>query len=326
MLTAVTTVLNAAVISMGRSWLQVVQNATASSTKLVAVWLPVGVGHLTTGGLTASELLGGWVGGLALSLVVCGPLAVRGSRRASREARENSVGLVKRYKLLALQHLVLNVSLSGSTLLLPFIASAVLVPAEVAYYATARLLVNGLLAVPYLLSVALFAVASSDVSSLRRRVRQTIMVGLVINVVIVVVIMVSAPLLLGLFGPQYAGHGAIVLRILILAGVPLLVIDHFIAVNRVRKRLAASAYWIAGGTALQLVAGLVGGLIAGLEGMCAGWVGALVCEAAMLSPTVYKAAGSSVMIRVGHGGAKHMLKAPGGRAHLLVEQEREDRD
>jgi O-antigen/teichoic acid export membrane protein len=307
-LTAITVVLNAAVISIGRSWLQVLVSATASGTKLLAVPATVWLGHLARGRLTASELLAGWVGGLAVSLLVCVPLALRGAKGARRGPDERPARLVKRYKMLALQHFFLNLSLNGSTLLLPFVASAVLVPAAVAYYATARLIASALLTVPYLLTLALFAVVASDTDALRRRVRQTVCLGLVINIVIIAVIAVSAHFVLEVFGSHYADQGASVLRTLVVAGLPLVVIDHFIAVNRIHRRLASSAYWIAGGTVLQLLGGLIGGLSAGLEGMCLGWVAALVCEAAVLSPTVYRAAV--------HKGAVHKGAGPGPAVSL----------
>jgi O-antigen/teichoic acid export membrane protein len=172
---------------------------------------------------------------------------------------------------------------------LPFLVALVALPREVAYFNTARLIANALLTLPFMLTVALFAATADDESQLTDRIRMTVPLGLILSSSCAALAFALGGEVMQVFGVAYARNGVGFLRLLVLAG-PLLVIkDHYVAIRRVQGRLSQAAWVILVATILEATAALVGGLVFGVTGLCAGWLLALVLEACWTGPVVVRA-------------------------------------
>jgi O-antigen/teichoic acid export membrane protein len=203
-----------------------------------------------------------------------------------RSGLQPRLDLVRRYRLLALQHHVLNLSISSVSFVLQVVAALLVLPTELAYFATAQVVSSVVGLVPYLFAFALFAEAANDEGLLRRLIRRTFPLGLVTCLVVVVVAEVAAPQVLRLFGPEYAAHGTTVLRLLLLSAVPYVVKDHYVAVRRAQGRLGSATRVLSVATVGEVGAGIVGGVLWGLNGLALGWAAAAMVEALLLLPAV----------------------------------------
>jgi hypothetical protein len=61
-------------------------------------------------------------------------------------------------------------------------------------------------------------------------------------------------------------------------------------VARARRRLGAAQPYVWTGSGLELALAVVGALLAGLHGLCAGWLVAVWFEALVMARSVYRAA------------------------------------
>jgi len=288
-LTATTNVSNAAAIALGRAWIQVLQNLTASSTKLVLLVLLVLVQSSGGRHLTAALILSTWVLGLGASAILCIPLTFR---FASDQVEPQPVGdPPPRLHRLAAQHFGLNVALQAAVLAMPLIAAALLNPTEVAYFATAWLCATAFLGLPYILTLALFASAALEADTLQHKARQTLVLGLAMSLLLVTIVALTSRYVLLVFGATYSSEGSTVLTLLVMAGIPLVVIDHFVAVSRLRRRMTRAVWFIALGTVVQLGAASVGCVNWGVQGLCIAWIVALTLEAALIAPNLLRMLG-----------------------------------
>jgi O-antigen/teichoic acid export membrane protein len=269
------------VLGLQRGNVQLVRTVTASGAKLALIpLLPI------TGYRTGVALLATWFAGLVISLPASygmlrlslgNPLAVPTIPRALwlRGAIPS-----------ALRHHSLNVALASSGLLLPVVV-AVTVPAnDVAYFSTARFIFAAVAAVPFMLTVSLYASVASRPDLLRDKVRHTVPIGLGVSLVMFVVLVPGAPLLLKVFGGEYASEGAMALRLLVLAGIPMVIKDHYVVIRRTQDRMAPALVVVLVGTIAEILAAGIVGSIWGLNALCAAWLGVLVIEALVVMPVV----------------------------------------
>jgi O-antigen/teichoic acid export membrane protein len=120
--------------------------------------------------------------------------------------------------------------------------------------------------------------------------RLTLALALVASVLASGVLLLGAKQILALFGHAYAEQAALSLRILSIAGFPLIIKDHYIAVCRVKGQLAYALVLVTAGVILELSAAAFGAHLDGLTGLTIGWVIAVSIEAVFMARTVYKAA------------------------------------
>lgn len=233
-------------------------------------------------------LLGAWVGSLVLSLLVW-PLVLRLERppRGSGSLRAR-LALVRDFGGLALQHHVLNLAISSVTFFLPVIAALLVLPRDLAYFAVAQLIASAVLLPPALLAMSLFAEAAADDAVLRRHIRRTLPVGFGCCALVLALMEPGAPLILRLFSPSYAQHGATLLRILLLAGIPYVVKDHYVAIRRAQRRLTSAARVVALATCFEAGGAVVGGALFGIKGLCSGWLIATALEGLAFAPAVIR--------------------------------------
>jgi O-antigen/teichoic acid export membrane protein len=284
-LIGVATVLDSASIGLRRARVQLYRNGVQGAIRLAAVVVAVSLGLRS-----ASALLAIWVGSIAVSLSVC-PVLFR-TALVPKTARPPTrwLDIVRRYGRLALSHYVLNVAITSIGFLLPFIAALFVVPRELAYFSVAQLVSTSVMLPPALLAMTLFAEATDDDAMLRRHIRRTIPVGFACCVVGLAVFEPGASLVLGVFNRTYATHGTIALRLLLLGGLPYVLKDHFVSIKRARRELRQAARVVALATTVELSGAVVGALLDGVTGLCAGWVIGAGIEALGFAPVVFRAA------------------------------------
>ena len=282
-LTTMASVLDSAAIGLRRSRVQLVRNTVASALRVALVFVAIVLGVRT-----ATGLLSAWVVSLAVSVVLS--VGVFGLLRTPRSLFHlvNRPDLVRRFRGLAMQHHILNLSITLVAFFLPVLAALLLVPRVYAYFSTAWIVSSTVLLIPALLAMTLFAEATNDVSQLRRHIRRTLPIGSAYCALLLAVFEPGAPLALSVFGAAYSQHGSETLRILVLAGAPYVVKDHWVAIRRAQGRLTEAAGTVAFSTIFEAVCATVGAVMYGLVGLSAFWVAATVAEALFFGPELVR--------------------------------------
>jgi O-antigen/teichoic acid export membrane protein len=168
-------------------------------------------------------------------------------------------------------HQSINLGAQASSFLLPVLVSARLGPEENAYFYTTFMVASALFFIAPAIGNALFAEGAHEPEQLGRDVRRAARQVALLAGPPALVLIFAGPLILGLFGPEYAEEGDTLLLILIAAAVFDSILQLMLAVLRVRHRLqdAALATW---GTLVVSIAAtwfLLPPL--GLEGAGLGW-------------------------------------------------------
>lgn len=270
-LAAVGLVCDEAVLAAGSGLVQLVRNTIASLVKLAAL------GALALLVVrTATAVFASWQVGTLLSL-----LSVLALWPVSRGRVALGPGLVRLRGLArdAVGHHTLNLSLQAPTMLLPVVVALVLSTEENAYFTTIRLVCASIFILPFALTVALFVQSAGDAADLLGRVRRTVPLGLGVSAAANVALLVAGQPLLHAFGEAYAAAGGLSLHLLALGGLPLVVKDHYVALRRVQGRTLDAAKASVAGAVLEVAGAALGGTMGGIEGVCVGWVLALVVEA-----------------------------------------------
>lgn len=281
-LTAITLVLDQALIGLLRGHLQFGRNAVFAGVKLLALggaawWLVARLGLI---------IFATWVGGLVVSLLgVFGIIVARNRRVLWRRPQWLSLWRLGR---LSLAHYGLNLALNIAPLTLPLVVTALLTATANAYFYAAWMIASFLATAPLALTVSLYAVGSSAPTELTRKIRLTMSLALVVGVVGSTCLVAGADLILRVYGPLYAEHAAWSLRILSLSVFPVIIKNHYVAIRRVQRRVAGAALAMAGGGVLEVALAAAGAEFGGLAGLCLGWLVALCIEAIFTMPAVYR--------------------------------------
>jgi O-antigen/teichoic acid export membrane protein len=127
--------------------------------------------------------------------------------------------------------------MQAGTNALPLIVTARLGAEANAVFYVAWLLGNSVELVAYHFGTSLTVEAAADESRLPAYARQVLLRGLLLFTPGVVLLCVSAPLLLTLFGAEYASSGSNILRLFAVAVLPKLVVIVFVAASRVQRRI-----------------------------------------------------------------------------------------
>ncbi|MFU8851167.1 lipopolysaccharide biosynthesis protein [Micromonospora sp. SL1-18] len=127
--------------------------------------------------------------------------------------------------------------MQAGTNALPLIVTARLGAEANGVFYVAWLLGGSLELVAYHFGTSLTVESAADESRLAAYARQMLRRGLLLFVPAVVLLWVSAPLLLALFGSNYAATGSGTLRLFAVAVLPKLVLTVFVAASRVQRRV-----------------------------------------------------------------------------------------
>jgi O-antigen/teichoic acid export membrane protein len=276
-LTASVIVLDQAVLTIGIGALQLERNVTASAVKVGAL---VVLGLLGIHGGMVIFLA--WTIGNLLSL----PLVAwrtRGGRALAQGRQLVEPKLLRGMGRLAVSHNLLNISIQAALLLLPVLVTVLVSASANASFNAAIMLAGFVFALPYAISVGLFAAARGDESEILKRMRLTILFGLAVSAAADLVLFPLAGPLLHIFGSSYAAEGTVLLRLVVLAGLPFVVKDHFIALRRVQGRTTQALAVTSVFLVFELAGAAVGAQVDGVVGLCVGWLAVLVVEALILA-------------------------------------------
>lgn len=283
-LTAVTLVLDQALIGLLRGNLQLWRNTLFAVLKLAVL---AALGYWSSDG-TGLGIYTTWTLGNLLSLLGLAGIALR-SRRHMQTIRPQW-SLLRRLPGAALSHHALNLALQLPGLGLPIIVTALLSAALNASFYMAWLMLHLVFAIPYTLTTVLYAVGAADRTAFAQKMRLTLGLATLLGVLSNLILWLSADQIMGLFGPSYAADAAWTLRIMGLGVFPLIIKDHYVAVRRVHEQIGRTAALIILGSSLELALAALGTSLGGLYGLSIGFVVALYLEGLWMARTVYQAA------------------------------------
>lgn len=269
-----------AVIGMGASSVQLRRNLIASCLRIGFL-----IGALALDFRSGEVILVSWIVGLVGSL-----LASRIRRHVlprSGVTTKERWHLVRNYWSTAVSHHGLTLAMVSGSLMLPVVVASMMSAAETAYFSQARLLADFALAIPYFLTIALFATVE-DQEGFRLRARRTIVIGMVLALCLFLGAALLGRIVLLLFGVQYAQASLPMLLLLLAAGPVLVIKDHFAVLRRVQgKRISgtvAMAFW----AAAELAGAVVGGLLGSPTMVCLGWLATSAACSLIALPVLLK--------------------------------------
>jgi O-antigen/teichoic acid export membrane protein len=277
-----TLVLDQAALTVGVGSLQLERNVMASAVKILALLV---FGYAGIGGGMAIFLA--WTIGSAVSLPLVSWRS-RGGWIGQEDRRIVAPRMLAGIGRAAASHHALNITVQAALQILPILVTVMLSAQDNAYFNSAVLVSGFVFALPYAISIGLFAAAGGDEREVLTRMNMTIPVALGASIAANIVLIPFAGVVLGLFGSAYADQGADVLRALVLAGVPFVIKDHFIALRRVQGRTTQAVLVLAGFLIVELGAAAFGASVAGTVGLCLAWVAVLFVEAAILAVPLYR--------------------------------------
>jgi O-antigen/teichoic acid export membrane protein len=295
-LTALTLVLDQALIGLLRGGLQLTRNIVFSAVKLVLLFgvAALGAAH---GGM---GIYAAWAAGALISLVVLVPFY----RRQLNPLRSHFSEL-NSLRLDAASHHAFNLALRAPDLLLPVMVLIVLSANLSASFYIAWMIVSLLFGIPQSLSTVLFAVGSGDPRELERRFRFTLAISAACGLAAVVILLPAGEPLLHLFGASYASQATVAVQILALGVFPEAIRTHFVAVRRLTRRIGTALPIVWGGAVLEVAGGTIGGLEANsLTGVAIGWLIAICIESSVMSRDVWR------MVAPGTGEAPAVEETP----------------
>lgn len=282
--TAMSLVLDQAFLGLLLGSVQVWRNTLFSIVKLVLV--PI-AGALVpdASGMTIYAL---WAAGNVVSLVFVVVILARRFPTARRFARPQ-LGWVWQARRGAFDHNTLNLALQLWYYLLPLVATSFISASAAAYFYMAVMLANLVSVPPYALTMGIFAVGARTPDQVGQRARFTIPLAAALGVGANLFLVVAAEPVLALFGAEYVRGALPSLRILALGVFPLILKDHYVAICRVEGRVREASRVMVVGSVGEIALAALGALLAGLPGLCVGWLVAVSLEAVYTAPKVARA-------------------------------------
>jgi hypothetical protein len=270
-----------AAIAMGVSRVQLRRNLLASVIRIAVLSGAIGL-NIRSG----QVILIAWTVGLVGSLLAS-PLR-RHLPRRDRVTIGQRWQLLRNYWAVAMGHHGLSLAMASSTLMLPVVVASLMSATQTAYFQQANLLGEAVLAIPYLLTIALFATAES-VEGFRRKAPRTLIIGMVLALCVILGGALFGRVLLLIFGTSYSQESWPLL-VLILAASPGLVIkDHFVVLRRLQGMRRQGALTMALWAAAELAGAVVGGLVGGVTMLCVGWLAMSAACALIALPVLIRA-------------------------------------
>lgn len=281
-LTAVSLVLDQALVGLLRGTLQFARNlifAGAKLTFLVAIaWFVPGDGV---------AIFGTWVAGIAASLIALAGWAMWFAQSAGSYRPQWS--LRRTLWRGALRHHALNLALQTPSFALPLIVTIILSIETTAHFYAAWMIVGMLSVGSRSLAAVLFAVGAQEPKMLAQHLRFTLSIAVAVGIASSIVLVAGAVPLLRVFGSDYAREAGLSLRLLGIGILPLVIRDHYAALCRIHGHLLRAAKLVSIGGVLELGLAAIGGIVWGLAGLSVGWLVAVTLESFFMVNTVYRA-------------------------------------
>lgn len=283
-LTTVPMVFDEAVIGVLRGQLQLLRNVAAAITKIVFL------GGLVFYATTEHAIYAAWLLGNVLSVGLIAAL----TWSALAHLWHADWRTLRTLWPDSLRHHGLNLAMQAPSLALPVVVAAQVNAQDYARFYLCWMIAGFLGMIPYSLAKVLPAVAHAGPEVQQTRLRQSLLGSAAACVAGTALLIVVAPLLLGLFGPAYRGETVRLLQVLALTAFPLIVKAHYIALGRLNGRLIPVALTVALGGALELLAVVVGGHGGHLMRLTLALLAAYCLEALWMFPAVIRSTGWSL--------------------------------
>jgi hypothetical protein len=275
-------VLDQVLVAMLHGVQQLVRNVAFSIGRLVLIVLAAMV--LVPSGMV---IYGSWLVGTAISIALVALLPANVAHL--RGLGPLPWGNLRTMAFGALSHHVLNLSRSASVWLLPIVVTVLLSTEVNAAFYVALLLANFIALVGTSATFTLYVIGARAPEQLGRQMQFTVGLSLLAAVVGTIVIGVGGRLLLAAFGPAYADVAYPTVVVLALSTIPLVVKDHWIALQRLHGTVGRGALIGVALLILELGAAAFGAAAAGLLGLALARLAVLALQAVMMAPVVVRA-------------------------------------
>ncbi len=282
-LTAITLVVDQALIGVLRGELQFWRNTLFAIVKLIALFM-VGLWLSHTVGLTIYTT---WTIGNALSLVALAAFMIWKKGWSGRSYLPHW-GLLRKLKVAAIKHHMLNLILQVPTLVLPILVTIMLSVKANAWFYVAWTITSFVSVGTRALTTVLYAISSAERNTLPHKARLVLGFAFITCLLANCVLQLGSSQILELFGHTYAEEASWCLRILSLAAFPFIIKSLYIAICRVENRLVSAMLFLTVCGLFELVFVTTGAHLAGLIGLSLGWLIAVCIEAIFMFSTVYK--------------------------------------
>jgi O-antigen/teichoic acid export membrane protein len=270
-----------AAIGLGASSVQLRRNLLAAVVRIAVL-----SGAIELNVRSGQVILVSWTVGLVASL-----LATPLRRHLPSHARV-PIGqrwhLVRNHWAVAMGHHGFTLALVSSPLMLPVVVASLMPATQTAYFNQARLLSDTVLAVPFFLTIALFATVDS-VDGFRRKAPRTLIMGLVLALSVILAGALFGRLLLLIFGTSYSQESWPLLLLLLAVGPALVLKDHFVVLRRLQGMRRQGALTMALWSAAELTGAVAGGLVGGITMLCLGWLATSTACALIALPVLIRA-------------------------------------
>jgi hypothetical protein len=170
----------------------------------------------------------------------------------------------------------------------PVVVASLMPATQTAYFNQANLLGGTLTALPYLLTLALFATAE-NAEGFRRKAPRTLIMGMVLALSFILVGVLFGRVLLLMFGTSYSQKSWLLLLIILASGPGMVIKDHFVVLRRLQGRRRQGALTTALWSAAELTGAVVGGLFGDTTMMCLGWLAMSTACVLIALPVVIRA-------------------------------------
>jgi O-antigen/teichoic acid export membrane protein len=284
-LTTITIALDDALVGLLRGDLQFWRNSLFAVTKLALLYAAgLWLFHQANVAIYTA-----WVSGIILSLI---PLLLFLLRRRSWQGQQLRLDWnhLRTLAIPAVQHHLLNLILQAPTMAMPVLVTILLSSLANAAFYVSWMISNFVFTGTMALTRVLFAINPDDKAELARKIRLTLSLSLLVCVLGNLVLQIAGGPILTIFGSSYAQQATTSLRIIIIASLPSILKEHYTAICRMQSQMARAMLPAALGSLLELGFAALGAHQDGLNGLCLGWVVALVLEALYMSFPVYQAA------------------------------------
>ncbi len=280
-LAGITLLLDQAVIGLLQGGIQLWRNTSFSLAKLILIVVAARYLAQTSG----MSIYTTWAMGNAISLFPIVVFLIR-KKKWSLKYYIPQWDMMRRLGMASIQHHSLNLILQAPSQLLPLLVTILLSAKMNAWFYIASMIANFVFSLSFSLTTVLHAANAAQVTTLTQKTRLTAGLAALSSLVIGAVLMIGAGPILVFFGPSYADNAAPCLRILMLASLPLIVKNHYIAIYRIRDKVAQAIVPITLGSLFELGLAIYGAHIGQLVGLSLGWVLALLIEVLFMVRTV----------------------------------------
>jgi O-antigen/teichoic acid export membrane protein len=275
--------LDQALLSTIGGGMQLGRNVIQASVKLVLL-TALAVALARFGSLT---IFASWFIANVISIAMVGAVLMRRYRVALRRMVPTAT-VLHGLRFDAAKHHTLNISLFVPFFAMPIVANVVLGSEQAGYLYATWQVAGFVFFLPVSLATALFASGSQDSRTFLMEFRFTLRYSLLVCLAANIAIVALGGFVLRIFGPAYAANGRVALVVMCLGGLGLIVKDHHVAVARVVNTVGREALLVGFLSLGEVVGAAIGATRGGLTGLSVGWLAAIVVEAVVCGPLVWR--------------------------------------